>query len=83
MERERISYHDSVRRVYERIKADGMSNVWDRYEAQGMGGNPDQRCLFCMGEFAATCALMGHVVPMLPRIRRVCVASPETVWRCA
>ena len=24
-----------------------MSNVWDRYEAQGMGGNPDQRCLFC------------------------------------
>lgn len=49
MERERISYHESVRRVYERIKADGMSNIWDRYEAQGMGGNPDQRCPFCMG----------------------------------
>jgi carbon-monoxide dehydrogenase catalytic subunit len=49
MEKERISYHGSVLRVYERIKKDGMSNVWDRYEAQGMGGNPDQRCPFCMG----------------------------------
>jgi carbon-monoxide dehydrogenase catalytic subunit len=49
MDRERVSYHESVRRVYEKIKADGMSNIWDRYEAQGMGGNPDQRCPFCMG----------------------------------
>jgi len=49
MERERISYHESIRRVYDRIKKDGMSNIWDRYEAQGMGGNPDQRCPFCMG----------------------------------
>ncbi len=49
MEGERISYHESVRRVYDRIKADGMSNIWDRYEAQGLGGNPDQRCPFCMG----------------------------------
>jgi len=49
MEGERISYHESVRRVYERIKQDGMTNIWDRYEAQGMGSNPDQRCPFCMG----------------------------------
>jgi hydroxylamine reductase (hybrid-cluster protein) len=49
MEGERISYHESVRRVYDRIKKDGMNNIWDRYEAQGMGGNPDQRCPFCMG----------------------------------
>ncbi|MFO7996598.1 MAG: anaerobic carbon-monoxide dehydrogenase catalytic subunit [Dehalococcoidia bacterium] len=49
MERERISYHESVRRMYDRIKKDGMTNIWDRYEAQGMGGNPDQRCPFCMG----------------------------------
>ena len=48
MEGDRISYHKSVRKVYERIKEDGMDNVWDRFEAQGMGGNPDQRCLFCM-----------------------------------
>jgi carbon-monoxide dehydrogenase catalytic subunit len=26
-----------------------MQFCWDRYEAQGMGGNPDQRCPFCMG----------------------------------
>ncbi|MBN2111218.1 MAG: anaerobic carbon-monoxide dehydrogenase catalytic subunit [Methanosarcinaceae archaeon] len=47
MEDERISYHDSVRIVYRRIKEDGMTNIWDRYEAQGMGGNPDKRCPFC------------------------------------
>jgi anaerobic carbon-monoxide dehydrogenase catalytic subunit len=49
MEGDRISYHESVRKVYERIKKDGMDNIWDRYEAQGMGGNPDQRCPFCQG----------------------------------
>ena len=49
MEGERISYHDSVRKVYDRIKEDGMPTIWDRFEAQGMGGNPDQRCPFCMG----------------------------------
>jgi anaerobic carbon-monoxide dehydrogenase catalytic subunit len=48
MEQERISYHDSVHKVYARIKADGMDNIWDRYEAQGMAGNPDLRCPFCM-----------------------------------
>ncbi|WP_406655999.1 anaerobic carbon-monoxide dehydrogenase catalytic subunit [Methanolobus sp. ZRKC2] len=47
MEDERISYHDSVRTVYRKIKKDGMTNVWDRYEAQGLGGNPDRRCTFC------------------------------------
>jgi len=48
MEGNRVSYHESVRRAYERIKNDNMNNIWDRYEAQGMGGNPDQRCQFCM-----------------------------------
>jgi carbon-monoxide dehydrogenase catalytic subunit len=48
MEEGRISYHESVRKAYKRIKNDNMSNIWDRYEAQGMGGNPDQRCPFCM-----------------------------------
>ncbi|MCX7965592.1 MAG: hypothetical protein N2596_03085, partial [Syntrophorhabdaceae bacterium] len=47
MEENRISYHASVLKVYERIKRDNMDNIWDRYEAQGMGGNPDQRCPFC------------------------------------
>jgi carbon-monoxide dehydrogenase catalytic subunit len=49
MEGERISYHQSVRTVYERIKKDGITNVWDRYQAQGLGASPDQRCPFCMG----------------------------------
>ena len=49
MEGNRISQHQSVRQVYERIKKDNMSNIWDRYEAQGLGGKPDQRCFFCMG----------------------------------
>jgi len=48
MEANRISQHESVHKAYERIKKDGMNNIWDRYEAQGMGGNPDQRCAFCM-----------------------------------
>ncbi|MBY9007772.1 MAG: anaerobic carbon-monoxide dehydrogenase catalytic subunit [Candidatus Lokiarchaeota archaeon] len=48
MEKERISYHKSIQKVYERIKKDGMNNIWDRYEAQGMGGNPDKRCPFCL-----------------------------------
>jgi carbon-monoxide dehydrogenase catalytic subunit len=48
MDRSRISHHPSVLKAYERIKKDGITNIWDRYEAQGMGGNPDQRCAFCM-----------------------------------
>lgn len=48
MEGERISLHKSVQKVYERIKKDGMNNIWDRFEAQGMGGDPDKRCPFCL-----------------------------------
>jgi carbon-monoxide dehydrogenase catalytic subunit len=49
MEEDRISYHASVRQAYKKIKDDGMNNIWDRYEAQGMGGDPDRRCPFCLG----------------------------------
>ncbi|TXT53501.1 MAG: Carbon monoxide dehydrogenase 2 [Promethearchaeota archaeon] len=48
MKGKRISYHDSVRKVYERIKEDGMNNIWDRYEQQGFGKDPDKRCPFCL-----------------------------------
>ncbi|MFX1589495.1 MAG: anaerobic carbon-monoxide dehydrogenase catalytic subunit [Promethearchaeota archaeon] len=48
MEGERMSYHKSVQKVYERIKNDGMTNIWDRFEAQGFGGVPDKRCPFCL-----------------------------------
>jgi len=58
MEDVRISQHESVLKAYERIKKDGMTNIWDRYEAQGMGGNPDQRCPFCMS--GARCDLCSN-----------------------
>lgn len=48
MDGSRVSYHDSVLKVYDRIKNDGMDNIWDRFEAQGLG-EPDRRCPFCMG----------------------------------
>jgi carbon-monoxide dehydrogenase catalytic subunit len=47
MKEDRISYHESVRKLYERIKRDNMNNIWDRYEAQGFGSDPDKRCPFC------------------------------------
>jgi carbon-monoxide dehydrogenase catalytic subunit len=49
MDDDRISYHQSVRDIYQqRIRKDGITNIWDRFEAQGMGGDPDKRCPFCM-----------------------------------
>ncbi|MBN1801021.1 MAG: anaerobic carbon-monoxide dehydrogenase catalytic subunit [Candidatus Lokiarchaeota archaeon] len=48
MEKERISYHDTVLKLYDRIKKDGITNIWDRYEAQGFSGDPDKRCPFCL-----------------------------------
>lgn len=49
MEGNRISHHESVQKVYDRIKKDNMNNIWDRFEAQGLGNDPDKRCPFCMG----------------------------------
>lgn len=49
MEKERLSYHSSVQTMVERIRRDGMTNIWDRYAAQGLGNDPDKRCPFCMG----------------------------------
>ncbi len=49
MEKERLSYHESVQTMVERIRRDGMTNIWDRYAAQGLGNDPDKRCPFCMG----------------------------------
>lgn len=49
MEKERLSYHGSVQAMVERIRRDGMTNIWDRYAAQGLGNDPDKRCPFCMG----------------------------------
>jgi carbon-monoxide dehydrogenase catalytic subunit len=48
MEPNRISYHESVQKLYEKLKKDGMTNIWDRYQAQALG-DLDSRCGFCMG----------------------------------
>ena len=45
MERNRISHHESVQKVYDRIKKDNMTNIWDRYEAQGLGKEPGWRSM--------------------------------------
>ena len=58
MEGKRVSQHESVLKVYERIKKDNMTNVWDRYEAQGFGSNPDRRCPFCLS--GARCDLCSN-----------------------
>lgn len=57
MEKNRISHHKSVLKAYERIQSDGMTNIWDRYEAQGFG-DPDKRCPFCMA--GARCDLCSN-----------------------
>ena len=58
MEGSRISYHQSVLKVYERLKKDGITNIWDRYESQGIGSSPDQRCPFCQA--GARCDLCSN-----------------------
>lgn len=47
MDPNRISYHETVRKAYERIKKDGLTNIWDRYEAQALGKDIDSRCPYC------------------------------------
>ena len=49
MEGDRVSYHESVKKMYEKIKDDNITNIWNRYEAQGFAGDPDKRCPFCQG----------------------------------
>ena len=49
MDGDRISFHKSVQKLYKRLKKDNMNNIWDRYVAQGLGGDPDRRCPFCLG----------------------------------
>ena len=49
MEGNRVSHHESVKKMYKKIKDDNITNIWDRYEAQGFGGDPDKRCPFCQG----------------------------------
>ena len=82
MEEERISYHKSVQKVYKRIKNDGMTNIWDRFEAQGFAGVPDKRCPFCLKALGVIYVLMVLVVLMLLLIRGEYVELLQTGWLC-
>ncbi len=49
---EKVSAHESIREMYEKVHADGVTNVFDRYKAQG-----DKRCPFCtQGISCALCS---------------------------
>ncbi len=56
---EYIKPHSSHNRLFERLENDGITNIWDRYEAQGLAfGDPDRRCKFCMD--GVRCDLCSH-----------------------
>ncbi len=58
MENDRISHHESIKKMYKKLKDDNITNIWDRYEAQGFGGDPDKRCPFC--QEGVRCALCSN-----------------------
>ncbi|NHJ48590.1 MAG: anaerobic carbon-monoxide dehydrogenase catalytic subunit [Asgard group archaeon] len=77
MKEDRISEHESVRKMYERLrkesvekhqshdrlfvrlKQEGITNIWDRFEIQGLAfGQPDRRCQFCQS--GARCDLCSN-----------------------
>ena len=69
MEDNRISYHESVRMVYDRIKHDNMTNIWDRYEAQGMGTTRTSDAPSVWVESVVICVPMVPAVLMWRRIK--------------
>ena len=74
-------YHESVQKMYERIKADNMTNVWDRYEAQGIGGSPAEDALSVWQEPAVTCVLMVPAVRTLQKTKEGFAGSLPTEWQ--
>jgi carbon-monoxide dehydrogenase catalytic subunit len=54
MEAERVSYHESVNEMYRKVKADGITNVVDRFKAQEKG-----RCPFCSVGLSCQLCSMG------------------------
>uniref|UniRef100_A0A7J2THL0 Carbon monoxide dehydrogenase n=1 Tax=Archaeoglobus fulgidus TaxID=2234 RepID=A0A7J2THL0_ARCFL len=54
MEAERVSYHESVNEMYRKVKAEGITNVVDRFRAQEKG-----RCPFCSAGLSCQLCSMG------------------------
>ncbi len=51
---EKVSYHESINKMYEKVKADGVTNIVDRYNAQEKG-----RCPFCTQGLSCQLCSMG------------------------
>jgi len=54
MEAERVSYHESVNEMYRKVRADGITNVVDRFKVQEKG-----RCPFCSVGLSCQLCSMG------------------------
>ncbi|MCK5660502.1 MAG: anaerobic carbon-monoxide dehydrogenase catalytic subunit [Methanosarcinales archaeon] len=50
---ENISAHESVRKMYEVLKSDGITNTFDRFDAQG------KRCTFCSNGLSCQLCSLG------------------------
>jgi len=51
---EKVSYHESINKMYEKVKADGITNIVERYKAQEKG-----RCPFCTQGLSCQLCSMG------------------------
>lgn len=54
MESKRVSYHESVNEMYQKVSAEGVTNVVDRFKAQEKG-----RCPFCSVGLSCQLCSMG------------------------
>ena len=50
----KISYHESINKMYEKVRADGVTNIVDRFNAQEKG-----RCPFCSQGLSCQLCSMG------------------------
>ncbi|MFW9921813.1 MAG: anaerobic carbon-monoxide dehydrogenase catalytic subunit [Candidatus Thorarchaeota archaeon] len=59
LRKEVVQKHESHERLFVRLKQEGVTNIWDRYEVQGLAfGDPDRRCQFCVS--GARCDLCSN-----------------------
>lgn len=73
---ENISAHESVRKMYEKLHADGVTNTFDRFEAQGV------RCRFCSS--GVSCRLCSNgPCRISKKADRGAWGSMPTAWQCA
>ena len=58
---ERVSYHESINEQYQRVKADGVTNVIDRFNAQGARCKFGEQGLCCQLCSMGPCRISGKV----------------------